>query len=166
MHRYSILARMSLPPPRAGTSSQNSSADPSSVELVAGVLLNAIALAIAIALLALTPATVGIPVAIALGIHPVRAIIRFIRRPHRRGRISGLGALAALSILLLGAAYIAPHEVGIVMTALGLTTLLALRLRAMVAGWAPRGSAWSRSVGRPGTTRPRRSSRPGGAIVV
>jgi len=55
--------------------------------------------------------------------------------------------LAAFGILLLGAAYIAPEEVGIGMTALGLTSLLVLRLRAMVGGWAPRGSAWSRSSG-------------------
>ena len=89
----------------------------------------------------------AIPVAFALAIYPIRAIIRFMRRPPSGGRVSGLGALAAFSILLLGAAYIAPEEVGIGMTALGLTSLLVLRLRAMVGGWAPRGSAWSRSSG-------------------
>ena len=71
------------------------------------------------------------------------------RHVSTRGRISGLGALSLFSILLLGAAFVAPEEIGIRMTALGLVTLLALRLRAMAAGWAPRGLAWSRGSYQP-----------------
>jgi hypothetical protein len=155
-----MFEQMSLPPPRSGAHLPVSPAAPSAMELVAGVLLNAIALAIAVALLATTPLAFAIPVAIALGIHPVRAIIRFMRRPGRSGRVSGLGALATFSILLLGAAYIAPEEVGIGMTALGLVTLLVVRLRAMAAGWAPRGLAWS---GSRGSHRLSRRHRPNGA---
>ena len=55
----------------------------------------------------------------------------------------GFGTLAAFSIGLLGMAFLAPRELGVGLAAVGLGGLFVLRVSAMFAGWAPRGSAWA-----------------------
>lgn len=63
----------------------------------------------------------------------------FTRQP-----VSASGALAVFSISMLGMALLAPASVGVGAAVLGLVGLFALRISAMISGWAPRGSAWAR----------------------
>ncbi len=147
---------------------------PSSLELVAGVALTGIAIAMAIMLIITMPPTVGIPVAVALVIGPLwKGMAHLARRWQRRTRriamrerplgaafdaarprssrsaapmetVRGIGAIAGLSLALLAFALVMPREAGIVIGGIGLAGLLIFRVLAMNAGWAPRGAAWSR----------------------
>jgi hypothetical protein len=146
----------------------------SPLELVASVTLVGIALAMAIMLIITMPPMVGVPIAVALIIGPLwqgmahlaRRWRRWTRRIARREQptgaepgaagprepgsaarietITGIGALAGLSVALLAVAVVMPREAGTVFGGIGLAGLLVVRLLAMNAGWAPRGAAWSR----------------------
>jgi hypothetical protein len=56
---------------------------------------------------------------------------------------SGVGALAAFSIGLLGVTVIAPEQLRVGLAAIGVAGLFVVRVFAMFGGWAPRGSAWA-----------------------
>ena len=147
---------------------------PSPTAFVAGVTLTGIAVVVAIMLIITAPPAVSIPIALALLAGPVWKAAAIVARRRRRWtrrremrklaasdatrvaparsspgaaptqRISGPGALAGASIVLLIVALAIPTAVGVAIGAIGLAGLLIVRVFAMNAGWAPRGSAWSR----------------------
>ena len=146
---------MSLPPPRVrdlsdrprtvGSIRAGSRRAVSSTELVAGVMLAGIAIAVAVMLLLTMPLAVGLPVAAAILVGPLWRGVAYVRRRRRRRSLRpALYALGAVSGTLLVLALAMPSEAGAVIAAIGLAGLLTIRVLAMIRGWAPRGSAWSR----------------------
>ena len=157
-----IPVNASLPPPANL---------PSGTTFVARVLLISMAVVATIALIITAPLNVTVPLGFVLlaGLFGTLVLSALERRRQRRREIrdrgssgvsrssgttsrdpdsanrtpAGSGALAAFSISLLGIAFLAPEQLGVVMAAIGLAGLFVLRLFAMFGGWAPRGSAWA-----------------------
>ena len=151
----------SLPPP---TSS------PSGATFVSRFLLISMGIVATIGLMVMSPVSVTGPLGFVFlaGLFGTFVLSMLERRRQRRGERhrqgpgdatgsggttahdadSGRGpsasaALAVFSISMLGIALLAPVPVGIVVAVVALAGLFALRISAMVSGWAPRGSAWS-----------------------
>ena len=154
-----IPVNASLPPPATV---------PSGTTFVSSFLLGSMAIVATIALILTTPLTVIVPLGVVFlaGLSGTLVLSALERRRQRRrergpngvsrssgtpshdpdsaGRIpAGSGALAAFSLTLLGIAFLAPQQLGVVMAAIGLAGLFLVRVYAMGAGWAPRGSAWA-----------------------
>lgn len=123
----------SLPPP-AGI--------PSALTFVTRFLLIAVAVVAAIALIVTASPAVTVPLGSIFLVYLVAALV-LSREPRPAFRIpSGAGALAAVSVGMLGAAFVVPERFGAALAGLGLLGLVAARVIAMSAGWPSRGAAW------------------------
>ena len=164
-----IPVTASLPPPTGL---------PSATAFVARYLLISVAILATIGLIVVAPLTVTVPLGFVFlaGLLGTGVLSALERRRHRgreshdpesgggshpysagsagdglAGRMpSASGALAVFSISMLGLALLAPVPIGAGIAALGFGGLIILRVLAMFAGWAPRGSAWA---------KPRRAAR-------
>ena len=158
----SIPMHTSLPPPTESSSVTT---------FVSRFLLIGMAIAATIALIVTSPVSVTGPLGFVFlaGLFGTYVLSGLERRRQRRGERHGRGpgsvsredqpaardadsagripsasaALAVFSISMLGLALLAPVSAGVGVAALGLGGLFALRISAMVSGWAPRGAAWA-----------------------
>jgi hypothetical protein len=122
----------SLPPPAAMT-------------FVTRILLAGIAFVAGVALIASAPLAVTLPLGSIFAVYFVAALVFREREPEPESErepadrsMLGVGTLTLASIALLGAAFLAPERFGIGLAAVGFAGLLAARIYASAAGWAPR----------------------------
>ena len=122
----------SLPPPAAMT-------------FVTRILLAGIAFVAGVALIASAPPVVTLPLGSIFAVYFVAALVfrereaepGSEREPADRSML-GVGTLTLASIAMLAAAFLAPERFGVGLAAVGFAGLLAARIYASAAGWAPR----------------------------
>ena len=120
----------SLPPPAAMT-------------FVTRILLAGIAFVAGVALIASAPLAVTLPLGSIFAVYFVAALVFREREPGPEPEPAdrsflGIGTLTLASIAMLAAAFLAPERFGIGLAAVGFAGLLAARIYASAAGWAPR----------------------------
>jgi hypothetical protein len=122
---------------RAGSPLTASLPPPAAMTFVTRILLAGIGFVAGIALIASAPLAVTLPLGSIFAVYFVAALVFREREPADRSLI-GLGTLTGASVALLAAAFLAPERFGIGLAAAGFAGLLAARILASAAGWAPR----------------------------
>ena len=139
---------MNYPFPGRAASPLTASMPPPALTFVSRFLLVGIAIVAAFALIASASPSVLFPLGLVFGTY-LAATLAFAALGRRRGRrrtrtqsadrtLLGVGGLTVVSIVLLGAAFLAPERFGIGLAAVGFAGLLTARILASTAGWAPR----------------------------
>ena len=128
---------------RAGSPLTASLPPPAAMTFVTRILLAGIGFVAGIALIASAPLAVTLPLGSIFAVYFVAALVFREREPGPEPEPAdrsflGIGTLTLASIAMLAAAFLAPERFSIGLAAVGFAGLLAARIYASAAGWAPR----------------------------